>query len=131
MTILDYAMKYEGAIMTNYKCLNCNKEFMVKEYVYQAGIIVPQQCPFCGSYDIEESEMFKANSNAVLDDGWRDARKDYPRGHNKNYIIWDGNEQYTAWSDSHCRTGWRDLMSGIEIDGVIAYRELPEPPASA
>ena len=52
--------------MTNYKCLNCEREFQVKEYFYQDGIVVPQQCPFCGFYDIEESAMCEANSNAVL-----------------------------------------------------------------
>jgi hypothetical protein len=71
------------------------------------------------------------SSQSVLGEGWRDAKREYPKGHGENYLIYDGDEMYTAWPDSHSRHGWRDLISGFEIEGVKFYRSLPDPPAFA
>ena len=57
---------------------------------------------------------------------WKDAHKEYPKGQAETYLVWDGEEWLTAWPDSHSRHGWRDLIGGAEIVGVMAYTSISD-----
>ena len=99
------------------------------DYEMALKIVKDNSPEIVASMMVELREVISGLSNgdyALLGEGWRDARKEYPKGQGENYLIYDGDEMYTAWPDSHSRHGWRDLISGIEIEGVIAWMPLSE-----
>lgn len=74
-----------------------------------------------------EEEEKPPSSDAVLVDGWRDARKEMPK--HGEYLVYFKRGNEAGFAIALCQGGEWDW---VPYDtNVIAWRELPDPPAFA
>lgn len=82
-----------------------------------------EECP----YFAKESAMCEATSNAVLGEGWRDARKEIPEYDNHYLVYYDSGNMQVIF---YWATSWEDLIKPMNNgDYIKAWRPLPATPA--
>jgi hypothetical protein len=82
--------------------------------------------------DGKESAMCEANSNAVLGEGWRDARKELPPDGERHIVLTQYDEYTIAQlqTDGAGRRHWQGIGYTYKVKAWHIL-QLPDPPAFA